>query len=44
LWVKDDSPNALFFTDSNGEDFNLGSRQARQGAAIAMSLVFGGLG
>ena len=40
LWVKDDSPNALFFTDSNGEDFNLGSRSGRQQKAIVMAFVF----
>ena len=41
LWIKNASPNELFFTDDAGQDFNIGSRTAGSGKSIAMALVFG---
>ena len=41
LWVNTATPNELYFTDDAGEDFNLGSRTAGTGKAIAMAIVFG---
>ena len=40
LWVNTETPNALYFTDDAGEDFEIGSRRAGTGKAIVMALVF----